>query len=185
MNLEDGIPPNLVPDVPLAELDQRGEYELIRVLFPVWNMTPEQAAAEVQPLLGPQGKVVTLPQARQIQVTETGGRLRTIRSIVNAVEQPELGTAGLREFPFKYLTFDAAMPTIRQMLGIPAEAFSTPDGTVQITKSATGEKLLFRGTAQQAARLARNPAADRCAGGRAGHQRRAATGSVSDHDGRS
>lgn len=154
VNLEDGVPPNLVPDVPLTKLDECGEYELVRVLFPVWNMTPDQAAGEVQPLLGPQGKVITLPQARQIQVTETGGRLRTIRSVVNAVEQPDLGTAGMREFAFKYLTFESAMPTIRQMLGIPAEAFSSPDGTVQITKSATGEKLLFRGTAQQAARLA-------------------------------
>jgi type II secretory pathway component GspD/PulD (secretin) len=153
VNLEDGIPPNLVPDVSLSELDSRGEYELVRAIFPVWNMTPEQAAAEVQPLLGPQGKVVTLPQARQIQVTETGGRLRTIRSIVNAVEQPDHGTAGMREFTLKYLTFDTAMPTIRQMLGIPAEAFSSPDGTVQVTKSASGDKLLFRGNAQQAARL--------------------------------
>src|SRR5436190_6718424 len=153
VNLEDGIPPNLVPDVPLAELDQHGEYELIRVLFPVWNMTPELAALEVQPLLGPQGKVIPLPQAREIQVTEAGGRLRTIRSVVNAVEQPDAGTAGMREFAFKYITLDAAMPTVRQMLGIPAEAFSTPDGSVQITKSANGEKMLFRGTAQQAARL--------------------------------
>lgn len=153
VNLEDGIPPNLVPDVPLEELDQRGEYELIRVLFPVWNMTPEQAAAEIQPLLGPQGKAIVLPQARQVQVTETGGRLRTIRSVINAVEQPERGTAGMREFALKYITFEAAMPTIRQMLGIPAEAFSSPDNSVQITKSATGEKLLVRGTAQQAARL--------------------------------
>jgi type II secretory pathway component GspD/PulD (secretin) len=153
VNLEDGIPPNLVPDVPLEELDERGEHELIRVLFPVWNMSPEQAAEEVQPILGPQGKVVTLPQARQIQVTETAGRLRTIRSIVNAVEQPDLANAGLREFELKYLTFDSAMPTIRQMLGIPAEAFGTPDGTMQITKSATEDKLLFRGTAQHAARL--------------------------------
>lgn len=153
VNLEDGIPPNLVPDVSLAELDQRGEYELVRVLFPVWNMTPELAALEVQPLLGPQGKVIPLPQARQIQVTETGGRLRTIRSIVNAVEQPEAGAAGLREFPFEYITLDAAMPTIRQMLGIPTDGYTTPDGTVQITKSANGEKMLFRGTAQQAARL--------------------------------
>ena len=45
------------------------------------------------------------------------------------------------------------MPTIRQMLGIPADAYSTPDGSMQITKSAIGEKLLFRGTAQHAARL--------------------------------
>jgi type II secretory pathway component GspD/PulD (secretin) len=153
VNLEDGVPPNLVPDVPLEDLDQRGEYELIRVLFPVWNMTPEQAAEEIEPILGPQGKVVTLPQARQIQVTETAGRLRTIRSIVNAVEQPELGKAGLREFPLKHVSFDAAMPTIRHMLGIPAEAYSTPDGTMQITKSAVGETILFRGTAQHAARL--------------------------------
>jgi type II secretory pathway component GspD/PulD (secretin) len=153
VNLEDGIPPNLVPDVPLEELDQRGEYELIRVLFPVWNMTPEQAATEVQPLLGPQGKVVVLPQAKQVQVTETGGRLRTIRSVINAVESPEMGAAGMREIDLKYISFDAAMPSIRQMLGIPAEAFSSPDNSVQITKSALGNKLIFRGTAQQAARL--------------------------------
>jgi type II secretory pathway component GspD/PulD (secretin) len=153
VNLEDGVPPNLVPDVALSDLDSRGEYELVRVLFPVWNMTPEQAADEIQPLLGPQGKVIVLPQGRQIQVTEVGGRLRTIRSVVNAVEQPDLGKAGMRELELKYLTFETAMPTIRQMLGIPAEAFSTPDGSVQITKSATGNKLLFRGTAQQAARL--------------------------------
>lgn len=153
VNLEDGIPPNLVPDVPLEELDERGEYELIRVLFPVWNMTPEQASTEVQPLLGPQGKVVVLPQARQIQVTETGGRLRTIRSVINAVEQPEMGAAGVREFALKYIALDSAMPTIRQILGIPAEAYSSPDNTVQITKSALGDKLIFRGTAQQAARL--------------------------------
>jgi type II secretory pathway component GspD/PulD (secretin) len=97
--------------------------------------------------------VVILPQAREIQVTETGGRLRTIRSVVNAVEQPELGAAGMREFALKYISFDAAMPTIRQMLGIPTDAFNLPDGSVQITKSANGEKILFRGTAQQAARL--------------------------------
>jgi type II secretory pathway component GspD/PulD (secretin) len=153
VNLDDGIPPNLVPDVPLEELDQHGDYELIRVLFPVWNMTPELAAAEVQPLLGPQGKVISLPQARQIQVTETGGRLRTIRSVINAVEQPESGNAGMREISLKYVPFDAAMPTIRQMLGIPADTFATPDGSAQITKSANGEKLIFRGNAQQAARL--------------------------------
>lgn len=153
VNLEDGIPPNLVPDVPLAQLDQRGEYELIRVLFPVWNMTAEQAAAEVKPLLGPQGAIVVLPQSHEIQVTETAGRLRTIRSVINAVEQPDHATAGMRRFQLHYLTFDAALPTIRQMLGIPDEAFGTPDGTLHIARSAVGEELLVRGTAQQTARL--------------------------------
>ena len=31
LNLEDGIPPNLVPDVPVADLDQHGEYEIMRL----------------------------------------------------------------------------------------------------------------------------------------------------------
>ncbi len=153
VNLEDPIPPNLVPDISLEELDERGEHELVRVLFPVWNMTPDQAAQEIQHLMGPQGKAVTLPQARHIQVTETAGRLRTIRSIINSVEQPDLVRAGMREFKLKYLTYEAAMPTIKQMMGIPAESTSTPDGTMQITKSATDEKLLVRGTAQHSARL--------------------------------
>jgi type II secretory pathway component GspD/PulD (secretin) len=153
VNLEDPIPPNLIPDISLDELDERGEYELVRVLFPVWNMTPDQAAQEIQHLMGPQGKAVTLPQARHIQVTETAGRLRAIRSIINAVEQPDLVRAGMREFELKHLTFEAAMPTIRQMMGIPEDGNGTPDGTMQITKSATDEKLLFRGTAQHSTRL--------------------------------
>ena len=97
VNLEDGIPPNLVTDVPLDELDKRGEYEIIRVAFPVLNMTAEEAAEEVKPLLGPQGTVIVLPQAKRIQVTETGGRLRTIRSVINAVERPTDAAGGIRE----------------------------------------------------------------------------------------
>ncbi len=88
VNLEDGIPPNLVTDVPLEQLDEHGEYEIIRVTFPVYNMTPEEAAKEVEHLIGPQGTVIVLPQSKRIQVTETAGRLRTIRSVINAVERP-------------------------------------------------------------------------------------------------
>jgi type II secretory pathway component GspD/PulD (secretin) len=153
VNLEDGIPPNLVSDVPLDELDERGEYELIRVLFPVLNMTPEQAANEIEPLLGPQGAVIVLPQARQIQVTETGGRLRTIRSVINAVEQPSQAQRGIRELPLKYLAFDDAMPYLRQMLGIPDEAFATPDGLLKIGKDVTGWKLLVHGSPERVARV--------------------------------
>jgi type II secretory pathway component GspD/PulD (secretin) len=153
VNLEDGIPPNLVTDVPLEELDDRGEYELIRVLFPVWNMTPEEAAKEVEPLLGPQGKVVVLPQAKQIQVTETGGRLRTIRRVINAVERPSGAAGSIREVPLKHLSFDDAMPFLRQMVGIPAEAFATPNGSLQVGKDVTGWRILVRGTPEQVARV--------------------------------
>ncbi len=153
VNLEDGIPPNLVSDVPLADLDNRGEYEIIRVTFPVLNMTAEEAAKEVEPLLGPQGAVVTLPQAKQIQVTETGGRLRTIRSVINAVERPSGERDGIREFTLEHLTFDDAMPYLRQLLGIPNDAFSTTDGQLHVGKDVTGRKLLVDGTPERIARV--------------------------------
>lgn len=152
VNLEDGIPPNLVTDVPLDELDQRGEFEIIRVAFPVLNMTAEEAAEEVKPLLGPQGTVIVLPQAKRIQVTETGGRLRTIRSVINAVERPS-DVGGIREFQLRYLSVEDALPYLRQLLGIPAEAFSTPDGQLNVGKDVTGWKLLVHGSPERIARV--------------------------------
>jgi type II secretory pathway component GspD/PulD (secretin) len=153
VNLEDGIPPNLVSDVPLAELDQRGQYELIRVLFPVYNMTPEAAAKEVEPMLGPQGSVVVLPQAHEIAVTETGGRLRAIRSVINSVERPDAGALSIRDIPLKYLSVDDAMPYLRQMLNIPTDAFATPDGLLHLGKDVSGWRLLAQGTPDRVARV--------------------------------
>lgn len=153
VNLEDGVPPNLVSDVPLEQLDERGEYELIRVLFPIWNIPPEVAAKEIEPLLGPQGAVIVLPQAKQIQVTETAGRLRAIRRVIDAVERPDAEARNIREVTLNYLSVDDAMPYLRQMLGIPEEAFSTPDSLLHIGKDVTGRKLLVRGTPERVGRL--------------------------------
>jgi type II secretory pathway component GspD/PulD (secretin) len=152
VNLEDGIPPNLVRDVLLENLDEHGDYEIIRVAFPVLNMSATEAAEEVKPLLGPQGTVIVLPQSKRIQVTETGGRLRSIRSVINAVEQPGDATGGIREITLKHLSVDDAMPYLRQLLGIPSEAFSTPDNQLHIGKDVTGWKLLVHGTPERVAR---------------------------------
>ncbi|TWT90591.1 Bacterial type II/III secretion system short domain protein [Pseudobythopirellula maris] len=86
VNLEDEIPPNLVTDVPLSQLGERGEYELVRVLFRVRGLDPETAAAELRQLVGPQGKVLVLAGAGMIQVTETAGRIRTIRGVIEAID---------------------------------------------------------------------------------------------------
>ncbi|MGE3240837.1 MAG: secretin N-terminal domain-containing protein [Pirellulales bacterium] len=152
VNLEDGIPPNLVRDVQLENLDEHGDYEIIRVTFPVLNMSAEEAAKEVEPLLGPQGAVIVLPQSKRIQVTETGGRLRSIRAVINAVERPVDPAGGIREITLKYLSVDDALPYLRQLLGIPSEAFSTTDNQLTLGKDVTGYKLLVHGTPERVAR---------------------------------
>ena len=61
VNLEDGIPPNLMPTVPPEALDSRGEYEPVSVLFNLQSVRPEDAQLEVKKILGPVGTVVALP----------------------------------------------------------------------------------------------------------------------------
>ncbi|PQO44299.1 secretin N-terminal domain-containing protein [Blastopirellula marina] len=151
INLEDGIPPNLVTNVPAEKLDERGEYELVSTLFTLSRMTAEEAEAEISKLIGPQGQVVVLPKSKQIYVTETAGRLRTIRNVINAVERPlseqvqivSLANVGPEE----------ALTVVRQLLDLPAEAYGTDDGTLRIAVDALGGRLFISGEPELTARV--------------------------------
>ncbi|WP_442481751.1 secretin N-terminal domain-containing protein [Aeoliella sp. SH292] len=155
VNLEDGIPPNLVTDIPLDELDKHGEYELVRVLFHVRNMTPEAASEEVSRMVGPQGAVVVLPRAGMLQVTETAGRIRAIRKVIEAIEDPEsLKTGDIKPYDLQYASASAVLPVLRQMLNIPIDQFATADGTLRLAvDTSSGSRLLAFGTPEMIRRL--------------------------------
>ncbi|MGI9456453.1 MAG: secretin N-terminal domain-containing protein, partial [Aeoliella sp.] len=155
VNLEDGIPPNLVADVPLEEIDERGEFELVRVLFRVRNMTPEAASEEIQKLLGPQGSVDVLSRAGMLQVTETAGRIRVIDNVIQAIERPDLSQVGaIVPFDLEFAAASELLPVLRQMLGIPTDAFSTPEGTLQVAiDTSANTRILAFGTPEMMERL--------------------------------
>ncbi len=153
VNLEDGIPPNLVTDVPVAELEERGEYELVRVLFRVRGMTPEEAAAELQSLVGPQGSIVVLAKAGMIQVTETAGRIRTIRDVIEAIDDPVSATGEIRQYQLKHALVDDLLPVLRPMLGIPDQTLAAADGSLQLAPDLVSNKLLAQGKRSTLARL--------------------------------
>ena len=95
VNLEDEIPDTLVQFVSVDELDDRGEYELVKTLFSLVKMTAEEAQQDFEKLLGPQGKMFTFPAAKQVIIQETAGRLRQIRDIIKAVEEPRQKQEGM------------------------------------------------------------------------------------------
>lgn len=147
VNLEDGAPPaSLVTPVELKELDKYGDFELVGVVFQLDKFAPEDAEAEIKKLIGPQGSVVMLPKARQIYVTETAGRLRTIRSIIDRVENPDEGRdESLTEIPLQYVTVDDAMLSIRPLMGMPDDRNATPDGALKIVPDALASRLIVSG----------------------------------------
>lgn len=153
-NLEEGVPGAIVSTVPLEELDSRGEFELVSVLFQLEKLSAEEAQQEIQQLLGPQGSVVVLPKSQKIFVTDTGGRLQTVRSVIQAIEDPQ-GPASnqLRSFPLTHATADEVLAVVRQLFDIPIDQFATTDGSLRFALDPLGTTLLVTGKPDLMARF--------------------------------
>jgi type II secretory pathway component GspD/PulD (secretin) len=155
INLQDGIPPNLVPTVTLDDLDKRGEFELVSVPFSIDRLGPEEAEVEVKKLLGPQGSVVVLPSARQLLVTDTAGRLRSVRSVLERIEKPDGASSGqVRIFDLRHATPQNVLDVLRQLLDIPADKTAAADGSVRFAVDAANQRLLVSGKPDRIGRVA-------------------------------
>ncbi len=125
MNLEDEIPPQLVEFVDLDELDERGSFEFVKCLFHLTKMDTASAEEEINKMIGPQGKVIALPTASQLLVTETAGKLRTIRQMIDRVENPDRDRAqNILEIKLKYVGPEEVLAIARPLLSIEEDANS-------------------------------------------------------------
>ncbi len=89
LRLTEPIPEGLVPRVDLEELKERGQFELVSVLFPIGNRNADDVFTEISPLLGPHGKAVPLPKTKQLLVTDMAGVMRSIGSLIESIPEPE------------------------------------------------------------------------------------------------
>jgi type II secretory pathway component GspD/PulD (secretin) len=122
------IPPEFVPQVSEEDLARRGEFELVKVRFQLSAWTPEAAEADIRKVLGPYGTVMTFSSARQIVVTELGGKLRDIKKMIDAVEKPDAyKDEKIVKIKLQRLTPTEFMTMCRQAFGIPEGAFQTMD----------------------------------------------------------
>jgi type II secretory pathway component GspD/PulD (secretin) len=154
INLQDGIPANLVSVIPAEELDKRGEYELVSVLFNIERLSPEEADAEVKKLLGPQGSVVVLASARQLLVTDIAGRLRAVRAMLERVDKSDGNSSSqMRTFDLKQAVPQTVLDLLRQLLDIPTDRMATADGSVRLALDTTNQRLLVSGKPERLARV--------------------------------
>src|SRR5205823_2468207 len=123
VNLGEGIPETLVPRVELADLDKRGKFEIVSVLFPVGERNVEEIVKEIAPLLGPRGKSLALPKTKQILVTDTAGVMRAIHAVIQSIPQPdkppmptEPEKPELVVYPLKSADPDAAVKVLEALM---------------------------------------------------------------------
>ncbi len=150
VNLEDEVPPALVTRIPVEDLDNHGKYELLSTRFQLRSLSAEQGRAEIEDLLGPQGDVVMLPQARQLIVTETGGKLREIRDVLERAEAVgDPSKQELKWFELKSVSPDEAAALLRQIFEIPEGGNATADGSMRMATDPIGLRLLISGTPER------------------------------------
>lgn len=76
------IPGNLIPFVPIHQIDALGRNELATVAIPLRNADPSQAVEEVRQLQSPIGQVKALTNSGRVIVTDTGSYLRRMRDLL-------------------------------------------------------------------------------------------------------
>lgn len=128
VNIDAGIPPNLVPTVTLEELPTRGRNELMTVLIPLEGMTAEEAAVESRELLGPQGKVVALNKANKIVVTDIGSNLQRIHGLITGFEVED-GDKVFRRFELEHISVLDADSVVRDLFGLGARGIENVSGS--------------------------------------------------------
>jgi type II secretory pathway component GspD/PulD (secretin) len=152
INVADEIPPQLIEIVGLSELDERGDFELLRCLFHVIKLEPQAAAAEIEQLVGPPpAGVVSLANSGQILVTETAAKLRMIRDVIEAIENPQAGRGEIAEISLQHVGAEEFLTIARPLLGLEEDQYSNED--IKIAVDPFAARLFATGNREAIQRL--------------------------------
>ena len=126
VNLEKGIPANLIPRITADQLADYGDNELVSVILSNPDMDASLAASQIGQLQGAHGKVVSLQSSNSLLVTDTGGNLRLIQRLLEqgafARRANTASGSEFKAFALRYVRADDAERMIRTMFGLPLAA---------------------------------------------------------------
>lgn len=114
--------------VPLEQLNARGDFELVKCLFVLSRMNPDDAKKEIEQLLSLQGSVISLPSAGQLQVIDTAGVMRAVRALIERAEDPDsVRGSSIVAIALKHITANEVLDVARPLLGLPEGSNSNQD----------------------------------------------------------
>ncbi|MCA8995941.1 MAG: hypothetical protein KDA80_03125, partial [Planctomycetaceae bacterium] len=175
INIDNEIPPNLVPQVLAEEIEEYGRNTLLTVIFPLEGVDVTQVAAEVDQIKGPQGKVAGLPSTNSLLVTDIGTNLIRIRNLLRDVTTAAGPNAvTFKPYQLQHISAIDAETTLRSLLGLgsgvvnvsagagfdfgrgrdsrdsrDSRSSSTPSTTISITTDERTNQLLVSATTIQ------------------------------------
>jgi type II secretory pathway component GspD/PulD (secretin) len=135
LNIDNGIPPNLIPQVTVDELPQRGRNELLSVVLTLEGTDADTAKADIEQLVGPQGKVVPLKKTNRLFITDIGANLRKIHELLSAGGSIANGARGFKSFVLKHITPTEADRILRDLFGLAKKSMTPARPGMEMTAS--------------------------------------------------
>ncbi len=127
LNIDNGIPPGLLPTITVDELAKRGVNELLIVDVPLEGFEVDKIVGEVKELLSPWGKIAAMKQTNSLNILDTGGNISRIIRLLKAGTPVGNSETAFRAIALKHITAADAERTIRRLFGLnPAVTSNTP-----------------------------------------------------------
>ena len=147
--LAEAISSELIDSVNPADLDRRGAFEVMSVMFDLGELDSKRLYDELQTQVSPQNRDYfnVFSVSNQLQVRETGARLRNIRDIIETAKK-KLADAkpGLITYKLKFQDAETFISVVGAQLGIPAGKVATEDGSISIIAERLGNRLYVSGS---------------------------------------
>ena len=118
LDMGNGIPPYLIPEVSIEQLSQRGANELISVILPLENLEADKIVGEVKSLVSPFGTVSALKNTNSLVLMDTGGNISRISRLLKASGNPIDKETQFRSLSLKHISATEAERTVRRMFGL-------------------------------------------------------------------
>jgi hypothetical protein len=141
------LPAELVETVAATELDQRGKYETLQVVFDVSGLSMEDIESQLRQRVEDYNEAFfqTYPDTNEIFVRESGQNLRFMRDVISRAKLG--GTPTYSSFQLKHISAELFLDQISKIHELD-ENYRNPDGTLTLlVDSAPGsQRIIIRGT---------------------------------------
>ena len=140
VNVDKGIPPNLIPDVAVDELlkieqgiHAIGENQIVRIEIPLEKLDVGVMAQEVEQLLGSLGTMTAFTQTGSLIIADTGSNLRRIKSYVDMSVSRRKGDLVFKTYVLKNIDAEEAEFMLLSQFGM-------RQGVANVSSGAGGDR---------------------------------------------
>ena len=114
----DKLNPAVVPRVTAEGLDQRGNYEFVKVSFTLTALVAGQAAEELKPMLSPNGKLLPLAKTNRLEAIDSVINLREIRDILIEEQSGDGIERRVWQFELEHVRAEDIVDPLYALLGV-------------------------------------------------------------------